>query len=411
MRKFAATLLGIGWCAAQLLRAQPFVTNDVNPAIEVYMYAGSFSADSGRIPVWAYYDPDSGVDMRMSQEIVGWNTASLIPTNQTPTRYLIRRCRVTLTVNDDKTFLFDPTHDAYQTHLNINDPAYQADTDIGRPVELFGVGYRNGYDAISFNENPAFGSGAPGGRNAYAVGLGTNGAFVDVSNNFGKTNSNFPFFEAWPFAVGQVTNAAAGQLVPAASKMFFELNVTDPAVLTYLQNSLDIGILNFAVSTLYQVTGYSGPGGMSTYPSFTTHFNSLAPTPTRLELEATVIRDVDTDNDGLPDDWELFYFENLDQEANDDPDHDGAGNLAEYHAGTNPNQATSVFRITTTNQTRLHWPNLPSRQPTVEFSDDLLNWQTVTNPVIIYPTPAVATWTDTNAVSSQRFYRIQAATP
>ncbi len=234
---------------------------------------------------------------------------------------------------------------------------------------------------------------------------------MDVSNNVGKTNDTFPHFEAWPFAVGQVTNVAPGELVPAASKMFFDLDVSDPAVITYLQESLNIGMLNFDVSTLYPVTGYSGPGGISTYPSFTTHFDTLAPTPTRLELEVTVIRDVDTDNDGLPDDWEMFYFGNLDQGANDDPDHDGVSNLAEYRAGTDPTKAASVFRITMTNQTTLHWPNLPSRPPAVEFSSDLAHWQTVTNAMVVYPVPAMAEWSDPNPPATNRFYRVRVPQP
>ncbi|MEJ0091827.1 MAG: hypothetical protein WDM80_19020 [Limisphaerales bacterium] len=407
MHRFLFILVAFGCGVGQWLHAQPIAVNSSSPAIEVYMYGGAFSTSASRIPIWAYFDPDSGVDTRMSQEIVGWNTASFIPTNQTPTHYLIKRCRVTLTIND-ATFLFDPTHDAYQTYLDTNDPAYQADVDAGRPVEMFGVGYRNGYDAASFSQSPAFGSSAPGGRNAYAVGWGTNGVFADVSNNIGKTNDTFPQFEAWPFAVGQVTNAAPGEMVPATSKMFFELDVNDPAVVTYLQACLNTGVLNFDVSALHPVFGF---GGDLTYPAFTTHFNSLAPTPTRLELEATVIRDVDTDSDGLPDDWEMFYFGNLDQGANDDPDHDGVSNLAEYRAGTNPTRSDSAFYVKSSRNAALNWPNLPSRQPVVQFSDDLLNWQTVTNAVIIYPTPATATWTDPAPSAAHRFYRVQSKIP
>lgn len=385
-----------------------FTVTNASPALELYMYGGAFSTNAARIPIWAYNDANSGVDTRMSQEIVGWQTASLVPANQTATRYLIKRCQVTLTVNDGGTFVFDPTHDVYQTFLDTNNPAYRPDTDTGLPVEMFGVGYRNGYNAISFGQSPAFGSGAPGGRNAYAVGWGTNGVFVDVSNNFGKTNSDMPVFEAWPFAVGQVTNVAPGQPVPGASKMFFDLDVTSPAVVTYLQNSLDGGMLNFAVSALHPVFGMGGP---LTYPSFTTHFNNLAPTPTRIEFQVTVVRDVDNDGDGLPDDWELFYFGNLDQGANGDPDGDGASNLSEYRNGTNPTKTDSAFYVKMPDAGALSWPNLSSRQPVVQSSTDLLNWETVTNAAIIYPTPATAMWTDTNTVSSQRFYRVQAVAP
>jgi len=390
------------------IRNSIFAVTNTSPALELYMYGGAFSTNAARIPVWAYNDEESGVDTRMSQSIVGWQTASLVPTNQSPTHYLVKRCLVTLTINDNNTFIFDPTHDPLQNFLDTNNPAYQPDSDTGLPVEMFGVGYRNGYNVATFSQAPAFGSGAPGSRNAYAAGWGTNGIFVDVSNNFGKTNNELPTFEAWPFAVGQVTNVAPGQPVPATSKMFFDLNVADPAVMTYLQGSLNGGVLNFSVSALHPVFGMGGP---LTYPSFTTHYNGLAPTPTKVEFEGTIISNVDNDGDGLPDDWELFYFGNLDQGAGGDPDGDGAGNLAEYQNGTNPTLANSAFYVKLTDTGALNWPNLPSRQSVVQSSTDLLNWQTVSNVPVVYPTPSAATWTDTNAASSQLFYRVQAGTP
>lgn len=44
----------------------------------------------------------------------------------------------------------------------------------------------------------------------------------------------------------------------------------------------------------------------------------------------------DSDNDELPDDWEILYFGNLNQSQYDDSDDDGYNNLEEYQAGTNP---------------------------------------------------------------------------
>jgi Mg-chelatase subunit ChlD len=44
----------------------------------------------------------------------------------------------------------------------------------------------------------------------------------------------------------------------------------------------------------------------------------------------------DTDGDGLPDEWEILYFGNLDQGPDGDPDGDGLTNMYEYLAGTNP---------------------------------------------------------------------------
>lgn len=50
----------------------------------------------------------------------------------------------------------------------------------------------------------------------------------------------------------------------------------------------------------------------------------------------------DTDNDGLPDAWELANFGNLNQTAAGDPDRDGFNNLAEYLADSDPNNPNSI---------------------------------------------------------------------
>lgn len=44
----------------------------------------------------------------------------------------------------------------------------------------------------------------------------------------------------------------------------------------------------------------------------------------------------DTDGDGLPDDWEKFYFNNLNQNGAGHSDNDGLTNAQEFAAGTDP---------------------------------------------------------------------------
>lgn len=48
---------------------------------------------------------------------------------------------------------------------------------------------------------------------------------------------------------------------------------------------------------------------------------------------------VDTDHNGLPDDWELKYFGHIGVDPNADPDHDGLTNLQEFKNGTDPTKA------------------------------------------------------------------------
>ena len=53
----------------------------------------------------------------------------------------------------------------------------------------------------------------------------------------------------------------------------------------------------------------------------------------------------DNDGDGMEDDWEIAYFNTLDRDGSGDFDHDGASDLAEFRAGTNPTNNASILRV------------------------------------------------------------------
>ena len=57
----------------------------------------------------------------------------------------------------------------------------------------------------------------------------------------------------------------------------------------------------------------------------------------RLVIEDALGTAQDTDDDGLPDDWEQRYFSSLTYDADDDPDQDEVSNLREYLLGRHPN--------------------------------------------------------------------------
>ena len=61
------------------------------------------------------------------------------------------------------------------------------------------------------------------------------------------------------------------------------------------------------------------------------------------------ISTADSDNDGMPDDWEQLYGLNPSDpsDANEDTDRDGMSNLKEYIAGTNPKDPASVLKLNT----------------------------------------------------------------
>ncbi len=121
----------------------------------------------------------------------------------------------------------------------------------------------------------------------------------------------------------------------------------------------------------------------------------------------------DTDGDQMPDDWELQFGLNPNNPADamQDLDGDGATNLQEFLAGTNPAQFSSVLRITTiesagvTNAV-LGFLAISNRSYMVEFKDTLAApvWAPLTN-VPAAVTNRLILWQTPVPVVS-RFYRL-----
>src|SRR5262249_13915755 len=134
-----------------------------------------------------------GIETRWAQFLFGWDTgtnaAALVPTGRGMANYLIQNATVHLTINRDQVWIYDGTHDAVETFLSDADARHVADADAGRPVELFGAGFRGGFDATTFLETGPFGTDGIGTRNAYAAAFNAAGQFVDVSSNVGKEDA------------------------------------------------------------------------------------------------------------------------------------------------------------------------------------------------------------------------------
>jgi len=121
--------------------------------------------------------------------------------------------------------------------------------------------------------------------------------------------------------------------------------------------------------------------------------------------------DLDSDGDGLLNGWEQQNFgDPLIAVATADSDGDGATNLQEQAAGTNPNSAASVLKFTdiqsSDGNVTLKWTGGQSVRQVVQQASGLTGaWSAIfTN---LPPTSITNSITISNAVNSQRFFRIQ----
>ncbi len=108
-----------------------------------------------------------------------------------------------------------------------------------------------------------------------------------------------------------------------------------------------------------------------------------APTPGRLQGSGQG----DADADGMPDAWETAHglSPSSPDDAAQDPDQDGASNLAEYQAGTDPQDAGSAFRIKSfeleSGQVRVTFDAVQGKSYALEATGSLggERWLSVTN--------------------------------
>ena len=129
----------------------------------------------------------------------------------------------------------------------------------------------------------------------------------------------------------------------------------------------------------------------------------------------------DTDGDGMDDDWEMAYFNTLARDGSGDFDNDGASDLAEFRAGTNPANDASILRVLTLTTslaagpnprrtTVLLWSATPGKTYRVQFKTDLdALWTTVGTDITAGSTSA--SLTDTIEALDEpnnphRFYRV-----
>ena len=251
--------------------AQPFVVQLDAPTLDRWNYP--FNASPGfRTSASTFGAPNDPLfDDRDAQFLLGFDTGGVVPTGAGAPNYIVTEAVVTVTNSSGGVFAYDPTVDDYTTLLEETDPNFTPDADAGRPLELFGVGFRNGFTIDTFLEDSPFQQ-APfgnwqGTRNAFPTDF-LLGDPRDISRHveFGFTPT--------PFAIGLNEVLSPGSTVQANATFTFTLDLGNPDVAAYLGEALNAGKLRLMLTSLHPAPEMGA--GAQTFPDSYTRENKFS---------------------------------------------------------------------------------------------------------------------------------------
>lgn len=220
------------------------------PAADRWMYpANSTPGTRPQASTFSALPDDEETDNRFGQFLIKFDTAAAgVPAGLGVENYDISNISLTATISQDRLFLYDSTQDSWITY---GSPALP-DEDAGRPLELHGTGFRNGFTPVDFQENSFFRGGDPPERNAYPLGFDENSAPRDVTNNVSED------FDSLPWAVGQIDGLSPGDEVPVDSVVRFQPDLSQPGVSQYIREGLNQGFIWFTLSSLHPAIQQGG---------------------------------------------------------------------------------------------------------------------------------------------------------
>jgi hypothetical protein len=312
---FAVALSISGAFSAANSRGEGYIWS--TPSIDTWSYNQGGPASGGRTlaPSFggiflneaqtAFETGGSVAPSRLGSKLLAFETTNLVTPSLNASRYLVNTATVTVRLQTGSMIYTDQAI----TPSELLAQAQSGGMTSQMPVELFGVGFRGAYQGFALGVNQTgtrfrestsvYQSGA---YVAYPIDVASDGSYRDVSNNItGGYSATAPgnsttVFEAAPWAIGSTT-LSPGQVIPNDTDFTFEIDLSTPGVLNYLQQSLSQGSVGFAVSSAHP-SSQPGSGGTTAYPQWYTKEavplkgiieDFVDPAAATLSLEVTVL--------------------------------------------------------------------------------------------------------------------------
>ncbi len=286
---------------------------------------------------------------RLGMALMAYETADQIPTGLDPARYSVTA--VTVTAWARKGGLMSGTMiytDQPLSPAELLSESLAGSPSSQKPMELFGVGFREGYEGFNlgivsgerlFDEDSEVYGGNGGTYVTFPTIADELGQPVDVSNSYtGGYSATAPGeftapFNATPWSIGTST-VAVGAVLPNNAEFTFDLDLSQPGVLSYLQRSLSVGAVGFMLSSMHSA-GQEGSGGTA-YPDWRLREGAAGSLFATLSIEYEVLATPgDFDGNGIVDHadyavWAQTYGSSVSPGTGADGNGDGIVDAADY---------------------------------------------------------------------------------
>ena len=338
----------------QLKPSAPAINADIDaPDRDRWNYP--YNATPGtraRASMFRSIDDEVGI-YRYGGYIVSFDTSAAVPTGLEPSAYLVTSVSVQLMTSDNFKVPYDSSYDPAQTYLPETDDRRVPDTDSGRPINLFGAGFRNGFDLTTWEETTVYRSKDSELTTVYPMVLNDSGEVVDVTLAVDYDQPSDPA----PLATGALDGIEPGELIPFNAWMNFDLALSNPGTLAYVQQGLSQGRI-----VLYATSLNGGSSTDRTYPEFHTSDSLLGEAP-RLRIQVVLTEGKSISGPAL--------------------------RLTRSAAGM-----------------ELQFRNPLASPPQIYWTSDFETWHQVISPAIETLPDGRSRWTDTDTKATHKFYRL-----